>query len=61
MVVMGSHRLGTWYQVVQLSSSDLHHQRVVDHGHLKDCPPVTPPRVESPGCLGELPKHGPPS
>jgi len=22
---------------------------------------VTPPRVESPGCLGELPEHGPPS
>ena len=22
---------------------------------------VTPPRVESLGCLGELPEHGPPS
>jgi len=34
---------------------------VVDQGCLEDCPPVTPPRVESPGHLGELPEHGPPS
>ena len=43
------------------SSSDQRRQRVVDQGHLEDCPPVTPPRVESPGRLGELPEHGPPS
>ena len=34
---------------------------MVDQGRLEDCPPVTPPRVESLGCLGELPEHGPPS
>ena len=43
------------------TSSDRCHQRVVDQGCLEDCPPVTPPRVESPGHLGELPEHGPPS
>ena len=34
---------------------------MVDQGRLEGCPPVTPPRVESPGRLGELPEHGPPS
>ena len=34
---------------------------MVDQGHLEDCPVVTPPRVESPGCLGELPELGLPS
>ena len=34
---------------------------MVDQGRLEDCPIVTPPRVESPGRLGELPEHGPPS
>jgi len=34
---------------------------VVDQGRLEDCPVVTPPRVESPGRLGELPELGPPS
>ena len=34
---------------------------MVDQGRLEDCPPVTPPRVESPGHLGELPELGPPS
>ena len=48
-------------QVVCPSSSDLHCQRMVDCGHLEECPPVTPPRVESPGHLGELPEHGLPS
>ena len=47
--------------MVHPSSSDLCRQRVVDHGHLEECPPVTSPRVESLGHLGELPKHGPPS
>jgi len=47
--------------VSRLGSSDRRRQRVVDQGHLEDCPLVTPPRVESPGRLGELPEHGPPS
>jgi len=44
-----------------VTDSDLHRRRVVNQGRLEDCPPVTPPRVESPGRLGELPEHGPPS
>jgi len=47
--------------VVRSSSSDQHQRRVVNQGRLEDCLPLTPPRVESPGCLGELPEHGPPS
>ena len=35
--------------------------RVVDQGRLEDCPPVTPPRVESLGHLGDLPELGLPS
>ena len=34
---------------------------MVDQARLEDVPAVTPPRVESPGRLGELPEHGPPS
>jgi len=34
---------------------------VVDQERLEDYPVVTPPRVESPGRLGELPELGPPS
>jgi len=34
---------------------------VVDQERLEDCPVVTPPRVESPGHLGDLPELGPPS
>jgi len=47
--------------VSHLGSSDWRHRRVVDQGRLEDCPPATPPRTESPGRLGELPEHGPPS
>jgi len=61
VVIVGSHWLGTWYQVVCPSSSNLCHWRVVNRGYLEDCPPVTSPRVESLGCLGKLPDHGLPS
>jgi len=50
-----------WCQVVWPSSSDQCRWRVVNQGRLEDCPAVTPPRVESPGRLGELPELGPPS
>ena len=34
---------------------------MVDQARLEDAPLLTPPRVESPGRLGELPELGPPS
>ena len=59
--VIISRQLGIRYQVDHSLSSDHCRQRVVNQGRLEDRPPVTPPRVESPGHLGELPEQGLPS
>ena len=61
--LMGCSFLGesSWEQRQASSEGGRRRQRVVGQERLEDCPPVTPPRVESPGRLGELPEHGPPS